>query len=315
MMNQSRDEISQQVVCRPALPMDTPGMLDLTSQIWDGEDYVPGTWQDWLSDPDGMLAVAESAGVVAGFGKLTQLSPDDWWMEGLRVHPNFQGQRIASRLHRYLLEIWNEIGSGSIRFATVASREPVIHLAQVNGFRQVGEYSTFRASGIETSQQNHDLFSQIDISAVPAIVDWLQSSNDEVLAFGLMDLGWQFAPPREEYLEIFAAENQLWRWRENEGVIILVPKQEGEEISARIRMLATTHENLMECLADTHVLAEKRGFVGISWLAPLIPRIERFVGEAGFFRDWDKSLLIFEKAAADKQISSRKSRANLMYMV
>ena len=102
--------IYHQVVCRPGLPLDTPGMLKLTSQIWEGEDYVPKVWHEWLFDPDGLLCVAELQGKVVGIGKLTRLSERDWWLEGLRVHPQYEGQRIASRIHSYLLEIWQKIG-------------------------------------------------------------------------------------------------------------------------------------------------------------------------------------------------------------
>jgi len=45
------------LVCRPALPKDTPDVLELTRTIWDGHDYLPAVWDDWLRDYDGMLAV------------------------------------------------------------------------------------------------------------------------------------------------------------------------------------------------------------------------------------------------------------------
>ena len=78
-------------------------MIQITRQIWEGDDYVPKVWSEWLFDPEGLLAIAEFKGKVVGFGKLTKLSQHDWWLEGLRVHPQFEGNRIASRLHQYLL--------------------------------------------------------------------------------------------------------------------------------------------------------------------------------------------------------------------
>ena len=42
------------IVCRPALPMDTPDVIELTRRIWEGEDYVPHVWAEGLQDPDGM---------------------------------------------------------------------------------------------------------------------------------------------------------------------------------------------------------------------------------------------------------------------
>jgi len=102
------------VICRPASIKDTPDVMELTSKIWDGEDYVPVVWKEWLCDTTGELTVAECDNRVIGLGKLTRLSSEDWWLEGLRVHPDFEGIGIAAQLHDYLLDIWLNKGSGKI---------------------------------------------------------------------------------------------------------------------------------------------------------------------------------------------------------
>jgi hypothetical protein len=78
------------VTCRPAQVDDTPDVLELTHTIWEGEDYNPQVWQDWLADTQGLLAVAEHDGRVLGLGKLTCLAAGQWWLEGLRTHPEFE---------------------------------------------------------------------------------------------------------------------------------------------------------------------------------------------------------------------------------
>jgi GNAT superfamily N-acetyltransferase len=270
-------------------------MLALTSQIWEGDDYVPKVWEAWLFDPDGVLAIAELEGKVVGIGKLTKLSPNDWWLEGLRVHPEFEGKRIASHIHEYLLDIWKKIGSGTIRFATVNSREAVIHLALINGFRQVGEYSTFKSTILNDTSKNTDLFSQTNSSEIPKIIRWLDSLSEDRLPFGLMDLGWQFAPPSEKYLAEFINKNQIWWWQNGKGILILVEKVESSESWGRVRMLACDRNHLAEFLSNTQILSVQIGYAGVSWLAPMIPGIEEITSEAGFIRDWESSLLIFEK--------------------
>ena len=247
------DSIFHQVVCRPALPLDTHDMLEMTSQIWEGDDYLPEVWQDWLFDPQGLLAVAEFRGKIIGIGKLTMLSKQDWWLEGLRVHPKFEGQRIASRIQTYLLEIWEKIGSGMLRFATVSSREPVKHLAHVNGFHMVGEYSTFKAPSRCDISKNEDPFSQIEQHENGAVVDWLTAPPGEKLVFGLMNLGWQFAPPKEEYLTEYLEEDLAWWWHQDRGLLILVEKRDGVEIWGRVRMLACATDGLVDFLADTNI--------------------------------------------------------------
>jgi GNAT superfamily N-acetyltransferase len=294
----SNDSIFHQVVCRPALPLDTQDMLELTSQIWEGDDYIPKVWQEWLFDPQGLLAVAEFRGKIVGIGKLTRLSKQDWWLEGLRVHPEFEGQRIASRIQSYLLEIWEKNGSGMLRFATVSSREPVKHLAHVNGFHVVGEYSTFKAPARSDIFKNEDPFSQIEPHENEAVVDWLTAPPGEKLTFGLMNLGWQFAPPQKEYLTEYLEGGLAWWWQGERGFVILVDKKDGSETWGRIRTLACDHQDLVELLSDMHLLAARSGYAGITWLAPLTPGIENLTVQAGFNRDWESSLLIFEKSVS-----------------
>lgn len=292
------ENLFHQVVCRPALPLDFPGMLELTSQIWEGDDYVPQAWQAWLSDPDGLLAVAEYKSKLVGLGKLTKLSEQDWWLEGLRVHPQFEGRGIASRIHRYLLENWEKNGSGTIRFATVSIREPVKHLARVNGFHIAGEYSTFKGSSRIGSLENSGSFKQIEVHENQDVVDWFAAHSMERLSFGLINLGWQFAPPQENYLAKYLEDQQIWWWIQDRGVLFLVEKKDGADTWGRIRQLACDPIDLVALLSDTFILADRYGYAGITWLAPMIPGIEKIAAEAGFQRDWDSSLLVFEKASS-----------------
>ena len=120
--------------------MDTPQVLAFTRRIWEGEDYVPYVWEERLADSEGLLAIAQYGSAIVAMSKLTQIDTNQWWLEGLRVHPDFQGRGVASRLHEYLLEYWRRHGSGIIRLATFFNREPIKHLAMRSGFHPVASY-------------------------------------------------------------------------------------------------------------------------------------------------------------------------------
>ena len=47
---------------RPMRPGDKPAMVDIASRIWDGTDYLPFVFDDWLADPDGEFAAATLGG-------------------------------------------------------------------------------------------------------------------------------------------------------------------------------------------------------------------------------------------------------------
>src|SRR3972149_1024856 len=192
-----RPETLYTLVCRPALPKDTPDVMELTSTIWEGEDYVPHVWSEWLADPEGLLAVAEYGGRVVGLSKLTRLGPAEWWLEGLRVHPDFEGRGIASHLHEYLLDFWQRTGSGVIRLGTASFRKPVQHLCDRTGFRKVAEYSIFSAPVLPGSDSNSTAtnFTPINIDEAQTAVDLALQSPALSLVYGLMDTGWQWATP------------------------------------------------------------------------------------------------------------------------
>jgi GNAT superfamily N-acetyltransferase len=133
------------VTCRPARQSDTQGVIELTQNIWEGHDYVPQVWEEWLADEHGLLAVAEHEDRLVGLGKLTRVSDADWWLEGLRTHPGLEGRGVASQMHAYLLERWLQTGAGTLRLATASFRVAVHRLCQRTGFDKVAELTFFKA--------------------------------------------------------------------------------------------------------------------------------------------------------------------------
>lgn len=272
-------------------------MLELTRHIWGGEDYVPHTWDDWMLDTDGILATAEFKARIVGLGKLTKLSEKDWWMEGLRVHPKFEGRGIASRLNDYLLRHWRRNGSGAVRLATISKREPVKHMVEKRGFKLLGEYATYQTqfsqSGKPTSSSSN--FQPVELSEVAEALTRLTTPGIFHLDFGIMDLGWQFAPPRYEFIDSYAKEGNIWWWHNQAGLIVMVPKIIDGQAWARIRMFACKREAHQACILDSHAFAEQQGYAGVTWKVPLNSGIEADLTQVGYIQEKDYTLQIYEK--------------------
>ncbi len=285
------------LVCRPALPQDTRDILDLTSHIWEGHDYIPLVWNDWLKDEQGLLAVALFGKRVVGMGKLTKLDEEDWWLEGLRVHPDYEGRGFASHIHDYLLQIWHEIGNGVIRLTTSSQRLAVHHICQERGFQKVAEISSFSAK-TNSSQNIPDQFHRVTEAEFNHA--WAYASNNPLQTYwpGFMDLGWQWLPLRAPMLLRFIQNGKVFWWKDQQGLILLGEDTEENEQAERfavIRWLACDKDGLINCLQDIQSLAIDHGYPKISWFAPLQPNIEQALMDAGFENDWDFSLYLFEK--------------------
>lgn len=285
------------IICRPALPKDTADVFKLTKHIWEGEDYVPKVWSQWLSDPQGLLAVAESRAMIVGLGKLSQLASKEWWLEGLRVDPQFEGHGIASRLNSYLNEYWQRNCSGVIRMATSSKREPVKHLAQKLGYYIVGELSVFESAVLndQLTFNENKKFSPLKNGDIETAISFIQDPGKVWHPSNLLDIGWQWATPQLQHLEKYVKDEQIWWWRDREGILIQVDKREDAGLWARIRLIACGEDHLQECLDDTRRFAARRGYDRLIWLAPLIKGSEEIIVASGFERTWDSSLLIFEK--------------------
>src|SRR5512136_867221 len=88
--------VSLRLIVRPMTMADKPAVLKISSRIWEGNDYVPLFFDRWVEE--GGFWAAELRGRLVGYGKATQLSPGEWWLEGLRVDPDCRKRGIGKEL-------------------------------------------------------------------------------------------------------------------------------------------------------------------------------------------------------------------------
>jgi GNAT superfamily N-acetyltransferase len=287
------------VTVRPAQESDTADVLELTKTIWDGDDYVPHVWADWLADTQGRLLVAEHDGRILGLGKLSRLSSEDWWLEGMRVHPEYQGHGIASQIHEALVYTWQEMGSGTLRLGTASNRYPIHHLCARMGFEKVNEITFYTAQSLE---EEAGMFEAVEADAAAEALDFALHSQLFELSNGLMDLGWRSAPPRLEYIQQAVGEGRAFWWRSRDGLLLFFEDEEGWDEGALrnsvAQLLACSLEDLPALLSDYRRLAAKLGFAKANWMAPLRQQVQEALEAAGFTRDWDASMWVFAKKLA-----------------
>jgi GNAT superfamily N-acetyltransferase len=280
------------IVCRPALPKDTEEVMELTRTIWDGHDYLPLVWADWLADYEGLLAVTECGGKVVGTGKLTRLSDRDWWLEGLRVHPQYQGRGIASHINNYLLDVWLCNGAGTIRLATASTRLPVQHLCERSGFKKIGEFSSFTSPIIPEDTAS---FTALRESEIPAALALALQSQSLGWAENLMDLGWQWANPDETHLAEAINQGRAWWWQGRRGLLVTWEDDENQVTYPVISIAACLRKDMAALLLDYRRLASKYGYPKADWIAPLHPDLQSILESCGFKRDWDDSIYIYAR--------------------
>lgn len=215
------------ITLRPARPADEAAVRALSAHIWEGKDYVPRRFGDWVADERGQFTVACDGDTLVGFGKLTELAPGEWWLEGLRVHPDHRGRGIARKLHRYVVDLAQGIGRGILRFATNRRNEAVHKLAAESGFDRVAAH---RLAEIEVGNGDASgRFATADPGDVHALEEWLRGSDLFAAGGGLFEERWKWKSlvPR---LSALRAENRIHWWvdgGERAGIVSVSPGDEG----------------------------------------------------------------------------------------
>jgi GNAT superfamily N-acetyltransferase len=279
------------IVCRPALCKDTEEVFELCSHIWEGGDYIPMVWEEWLGDREGILGVAEMGGHVAGVFKLTKFAEREWYMEGLRVHPAVQGRGIASHIHNYVVETWRRMGSGIIRLTTGSYNVKIHQMCEKSGFRRIAEFIPYRAPSLRDRKSQ---FSLLTNEEAQEVLDDVVVNPVHAYSWGLINLGWVYANPQLKHIHEAVQAGHAWKWKGNEGFLSIWEDREDEGKEPGIQLAGCSVDGLEELLVDYRRLMGEVGYQSAGWVAPNNPEVLPVLERAGFQRSWDKSLYVYE---------------------
>lgn len=199
--------MNEQLHIRAARPEDKEAVVEFTKTIWDGHDYLPKVWDQWLTDPEGQLHVGELGGQVVATGRIVRLTATQAWMEGLRVDPAFHGRGFARQMHDYAVAAGFALpGVERVGLSTSWRNEAVAHMS--------------RASGMELICDFHFLIAQPERGTAPipgvaaptpadlsAIWTLITQSPDFAATQGHFSDGWKFPLLTETFVaDLLAAE-------------------------------------------------------------------------------------------------------------
>ncbi|MEW5939510.1 MAG: GNAT family N-acetyltransferase [Chloroflexota bacterium] len=275
-------------VIRPALPRDKADVFEFTKFIWDGHDYVGYVFPEWLEDTRGQLFVVEFAGRCIGTGKVTYLAPGQWWLEGFRIDPKFQGLRIGSKLDAACNAWWDEHGDGALRLMTNAKRVQVRHLSELRGFVKMGETLEFGADALAGPV---DAFTPLAPDEAGEAVSFCR----DIAPGRLINLGWKFVAPNEHSLRAVAQQGLAWRWRGRSGILTAWENDEDDAPNLTVGFEACTDGDRAALLSDFRYLARARGAAVAGWSNVIGPDVPQILNAAGYQRAGDWVAYLYER--------------------
>ncbi|MDF2531636.1 MAG: hypothetical protein K0Q65_1217, partial [Clostridia bacterium] len=94
------------IILRELRHEDYDDVMEICKDIWGGLDYLPSILHSWIDDNEGKFigAVDSDTNKVIGTNKYSILADGTGWLEGIRVHKDYRGRKIAKLLTECVIE-------------------------------------------------------------------------------------------------------------------------------------------------------------------------------------------------------------------
>jgi hypothetical protein len=205
--------MSDSFVFRRARAADETAVRALSALIWGGEDYAGDSFHEWLADEQGQFTVVYDGETLVAFGKLSRLSPGEWWLEGLARSSRPPGARPGPAAARLCPGTGRRNGQ---------RHAPLLHRLDHPGHPSSGETTGLPAprcacgpawSGRKAPAPVEPLasFVPVERGELTAVTTQLSQSDQFAACGGLLEHDWKLwlILPRLEKLQ---AEQRLFWW-------------------------------------------------------------------------------------------------------
>ena len=124
---------------------DHDQVKELCETIWEGNDYVPDEFPDWISSPnDTPLGIFDYEELVALCDLERIENTSIAWIKGLRVKDGHRQKGHGVRITKALAEIAKQQGIRILWYATSSQNKASQHVAERAGFRLADKTGYFR---------------------------------------------------------------------------------------------------------------------------------------------------------------------------
>ena len=136
-----------ELTLRPMRAADRERVVEISRDVWDGHDYLPRVFDEWLADAGAAFQAAELDGVVVGVQRLRPIAPKIVWYEGLRVASTHRRQGLARTMLASAIADAREQRFREMRLGT--GNPDAVPLFESMGFRRLVDVRWWRGLRME----------------------------------------------------------------------------------------------------------------------------------------------------------------------
>lgn len=192
--------MGEQFTFRRMQASDKDDMIRISSKIWDGHDFLPSKFDDWVKDEKGYFLAVLHDGKLIGSGKITFATDTDVLFEGLRKDQDIDIKGVGYAITRQLIDILRgKKGLTSIRFVTYFKNYQSISVGEKLGFKihktfSLKDIPSYDESGKIILKQKDSYAPVQQITDVDRIMAYVYKSDIFSLSNNLLCLNWVIVP-------------------------------------------------------------------------------------------------------------------------
>jgi RimJ/RimL family protein N-acetyltransferase len=290
------------ITLRKAVATDKERIAEISSQIWEGDDYVANVFDDWFADPHGEVIVATLDDILIGFARRTYLLPGYAWFEGIRTDPAYRNRGAAKAITRHFLDTVKKENAERIGLSTYIDNEASLHIIAANGFTRVASYVYLEADPDAPVRRVGRPSNRIVEVAPREAIPFINGSDFLQVAHGHFPHGWKFYPFKRDPGAVLAKMRHSFGIRESGRLLglLCVGRSLRHEGEYTIDFIDGEPEAIEELLV--HALHLARDYRVVELMAPksegkespALPILHKLGFES--WNDFQADVFVYERA-------------------
>lgn len=171
---------------------DKERVLEISSKIWEGNDFIQYVFDDWVNDTEGEFTLGEKDGDIIGFAKYTRHSDSEVWLEGIRVDEKYANQGFGKAITQYHISRAKAEAAEVIRLSAYVGSKESIRIVEGLGFKKDGYFTTGYKQLASDSIKPAAAKTVISIMSTATAWDLITRGNAYYMSNGYVSYGWTF---------------------------------------------------------------------------------------------------------------------------